>query len=84
MYQHYCWVPANQLPRSHDPGGYRFEVLYDFFFCACEVGERRMVGVRVTDVRLHSSTGCHQVAFIPNRFSSMPDAVTHFTFVDYR
>jgi hypothetical protein len=42
----------------------------------------RIMQVHVSDVRLHSSIYCHQVAFFPNRLSSMPDAVTYFTFVD--
>ena len=38
--------------------------------------------VRVKDIRLHSSMGSHQVEFFPNRLSSMPDIVTHFSYVD--
>lgn len=34
-----------------------------------------------SDVKLHSSMGCHQVAFFPDRFLSMPGAITDFTFV---
>jgi hypothetical protein len=34
MYQQYSWVLTNQLLRSHDQGGYRFEVWYDFV-CVC-------------------------------------------------